>query len=325
MMPTQIKKTLSPDVVPALIEQNLKGEGVPWHLNWSGLQAWGLTLLFDAPGQGNGYAGTAWRGLLGQALSARVCIRSAPACQNCPILAGCAYPTLFKPLDEKALPPFWLHGWHRPAHAAHRWHVGLRWLGEHVAEMAEWLDALAAHSGNLEFGGQPVRLIEAYDAATNKPVWQSGKGFSGRLQALPLVSDDLPPETCRVVFRSPLVSKHAGDPLFGSLQTRLQRLINLHGAKTELSRPERPWISSIVSEKHRDIPLPHRHLRGVEWQLELTEITHEAWAMLQAGRELHAGGQTSMGCGHFDIYPSNRADPVRPHQNTINNRESSNK
>jgi len=297
---------------------------VAWQANWSGLQVWGLTLLFDAPGHGNGFAGTAWRGLLGQALSARVCIRSMPACQNCPMLAGCAYPILFKPADANALPPFWLHGWRRLAPAVSGWQLSLRWLGEHMADMSEWLDALAVNSDRLKFGGHPARLIEARDAATHKPVWQAGKDFVGRLQPLPLVSDDLPPESCRVVFRSPLVSKHAGDPLFGSLHTRLQRLINLHGSKAELPRPERPWVSTIMAEKRRVIPLPNRQLCGVEWQLELTEIRPEAWLMLQAGRELHAGGQTSMGCGHFDIYPSDRTHPVGPNQHTIMNGELSN-
>jgi hypothetical protein len=270
--------------------------------SFDGLQTFGLCLKFTALGRGSGFAGAAWRGLMGQALFDAVCRFPAPACSACPAVSTCAYPNLFKPLAAVALPAFWLHGWQR-SHDG--WTVGLRWLGANNGfAVGEWLAALAHGGANLSFGGAPARLDRALSPATDKPVWRHHEGWISLPAALDLTVSTPPPPTCQVRFITPLVSKHIGDPLFGALHTRLQRLVQQFGDGSDLPRPAAPWRCEVVAQKERRIPLARRLLSGTEWELILTEIDADAWRLLRAGTELHAGGQTGMGCGQYEILPS---------------------
>ncbi len=264
--------------------------------DFCGLDVFGLTLHFAATGHGNGFAGGAWRGLLGQALFSSVCPFPAPACATCPALGACAYPKLFKPLPDAALPPFWLHGWQRGRAG---WRVGVRWLGRHNAfAVGEWLAALA--SAEVAFAGAPARLQHASLPATSGDAWRAAAGWLAIPAALAL-ADGPPPRACRVRCVSPLVSKHVGDPLFGALHTRLQRLVQQHGDGAVLARPAAPWRCRVLAQKAVRIPLARRLLTGSEWDLELSAIDADAWPLLCAGVELHAGGQAGMGCGQYEI------------------------
>lgn len=266
-----------------------------------GLDGFGLSLHFAAIGRGSGFAGSAWRGLMGQALFRTVCSLPAPACSGCPALGACAYPMVFKPLLETALPPFWLHGWRRGREG---WTVGVRWLGaQNTFAVGEWLAALADGADDMRFGGSPARLEYATIPESGTAVWRSGRGWLGTLAGLVLNDGSPPPATCRVRFVSPLVSKHTGEPLFGALHTRLQRLVRQHGDGSDLPRPAQPWRCGVREHKVIRIPLARRLLAGTEWDLELRQIDADAWRMLCAGSELHAGGQTGIGCGQYEILP----------------------
>ena len=272
-------------------------DGIKFH----GLEAFGLCLKFTASGRGSGFAGAAWRGLMGQALFRKVCRFPEPSCATCPAVSSCAYPNVFKPLDAAALPPFWLHGWQRGRAG---WTVGVRWLGAHHGfTVGEWLAALTDEGVHLSLGGEPVRIDDARMPETGKVLWRRSKGWIALPAALDLTNSPPPPLTCRVRFITPLVSKHAGDPLFGALHTRLQRLVQQFGDATELPRPAVPWRCEVVAQKERRIPLARRLLTGTEWEWVLTEIDADAWRLLCAGVELHAGGQTGIGCGHYEILP----------------------
>lgn len=267
--------------------------------NFHGLEAFGLDLHFVATGRGSGFSGAAWRGLMGQALFRTVCSFPAPACATCPALGACAYPNLFKPLSEAALPPFWLHGWQRGRAG---WTIGVRWLGAgNVFAVGEWLAALASGNADQLFGGSPARLEHATSPTTGV-LWRRGTGWLAMPVALAL-TDGAPPPACRVRFIAPLVSKHVGDPLSGALHTRLQRLVQQHGDGTDLPRPTPPWHCRVLTQRTLRIPLARRMLAGTEWDLELRDIDADAWRMLCAGRELHAGGQAGIGCGQYDILP----------------------
>lgn len=258
---------------------------MPVNSHFHGLELFGQELRFDAPGQGPGFPGAAWRGLLGQALFDSVCPHPAPVCASCPSAGGCPYPSLFKPLADAALTPFWLHGWQRRGRL---WRVEIRWLGRdrHFA-VGEWLAALARDDLNMTFGGAPVKL--------------SPPSATSPIERRPLVAQAPPTRRCRVRFLTPLVSKHHGDPLFGALRTRIQRLVQQHGDGTTLSNPKRPWQCRVLGERARRIPLARRVLTGTLWELELQDIDPDAWALLCAGVELHAGGQTGLGCGHYEL------------------------
>lgn len=263
-----------------------------------GLDIFGLDLHFAGGGRGSGFAGAAWRGLLGQALCAAVCPYPTPACAACPTVGSCAYPDLFKPVDAARLPPFWLHDWQRGREG---WRVGLRWVGDKSLALGEWLAALAQDAPHLSFSGTRARLTHAISAADSSLTWQAGSGWRTPLRPLVLLPSSQPPRTCRIAFRAPLVSKHGGDPLYGALHTRLQRLVALYGDGCELPRSDLPWDCRVLDRKERRIPLAKRMLSGIEWQLELTAIDPAAWSLLQAGAELHAGGQTGMGCGRYAL------------------------
>lgn len=267
--------------------------------SWQGLAAFGLDLEFEAKGRGNGFAGPAWRGLLGHALAKRVCIRDTPSCTGCPLTGQCAYPLLFKPLDATALAPFWLHGWNRHPKG---WRVGIRWLGEGAfAHMLEWLEALSSKDPARTFGGQPARLVRAFDVASTAEIWNGKQGAKASARPIMLVGGAPPPQACRVRTITPLLSKHAGDPLFGALATRVQRLVLGFGSGETLPRPAIPWKLRILERRACPIPLDRRVLAAEEFLLELSELDPFSWELLQAGQELHAGGQTALGCGRYRI------------------------
>lgn len=277
--------------------------------SWHGLAVFGLELEFKTTGRGNSFSGSAWRGLLGHALAQRVCVREAPRCAGCPQVGQCAYPRLFKPLDAATLAPFWLHGWRRSGKG---WRVGVRWIGPtELVHVTEWLEGLAAPDAGRSFGGEPVTLLAAFDTVSGKEAWSPSRGMTAPTQSITLVGGDPPPAACRVRTLAPLVSKHRGDPLFGALATRVQRLVSGSGSGGTLPRPAIPWQAQVVEQRPRAIPLDRRLLSGEELVLELTSIDPFAWELLQAGRELHAGGQAGLGCGHYTIEPVTAAGASR--------------
>ncbi len=264
-----------------------------------GLDAFGLLLHFNGFGREIGFSGSAWRGLMGQALFRSVCLYPSPVCATCPSAGICAYTQLFKPLDEAALPPFWLHGWRRNSNG---WTVGIRWLGRgNCYAVGEWLVALSHENAGLSFGGSPVRLIRADAETSGKTAWISDTGWRASPDSIALATEKPVPASCRVRFITPLVSKHVGDPLFGALHTRTQRLVQQYGDGSVVPRPSSPWTAREIRTEQRRIPILRRVLKGKLCEMELSDIAPEAWVLLNAGVELHAGGQAGMGCGHYEI------------------------
>lgn len=264
-----------------------------------GLSVYGLQLHFNGGGSINGLAGAAWRGLMGGVLHRAVCSYPSPVCATCPSLSTCVYPTLFKPTVEAMLPPFWLHGWERVANG---WVVGIRWIGRNRDyAVGEWLGTLADAGNSFSIGSKRVQLDYAVSAATGQLLWCSKQGWRAAAQAMPLGRPYPPSKACRVRFFTPLVSKHASNPLFGALHTRVQRLILQHGDGSQLPRPERPWNCQVVEQHEQRIALSKRVLVGSLWCLDLSEMDADTWNLLNAGLELHAGGQTGLGCGHYEI------------------------
>ena len=266
-----------------------------------GMVAFGMQLHFDASGRVNGFTGAAWRGLVGQVLHQAVCGHPTPVCTTCPGVSACVYANLFKPLLDSALQPFWLHGWSRQPSG---WSVGIRWLGNHNEyAIGEWLGALASNNHGCLLGGLPARLDHARCAATNQLSWSCQKGWQVSPQALRLLPQRNAPSQCRVRCQTPLVSKHDGDPLFGALHTRLQRLIQQHGDGQKLPRPLQPWHCHVEMQQEQRMNLSKRFMVGRLMTMVLSDMDEDAWSMLNAGLELHAGGQTSMGCGQYVIEP----------------------
>jgi hypothetical protein len=269
------------------------------HDSFFGLSIYGLQLHFRGGGPINGFAGAAWRGLMGGVLHSAVCSYPSPVCAPCPSLGTCVYPTLFKPTVEAMLPPFWLHGWQRVTNG---WVVGIRWIGRNRDyAVGEWLGALAHASNGFSIGSKSVQLDHAVSAVTGQLLWCRQQGWSAAPESMPWAKPYPASQSCRVKFFTPMVSKHAGNPLFGALQTRVQRLVLQHGDGGQLPRPERPWNCRVVEHHVHRVALSKRFLSGSLWCLDLSDIDADAWNLLSAGLELHAGGQTGLGCGHYDI------------------------
>jgi hypothetical protein len=269
------------------------------HDSFFGLSVYGLELHFTGGGQVHGLAGAHWRGLMGGVLHRFVCSYPTPVCMPCPKSSTCTYTNLFKPTQDAVLSPFWLHGWQRVSKG---WIVTIRWIGNNNAyAVGEWLDALANAGGGYSIGGQVVRLEHAVSAASGNLVWSKKQGWHTSPVPIALTVSTPVPKKSHVEFLTPLISKHSGNPLFGALHTRIQRLVLQYGDGREIPRPEQPWSLRVVAQQEQRIALSKRVLTGSLWYLELSEIKDAAWELLNAGLELHAGGQTSMGCGHFKV------------------------
>jgi hypothetical protein len=182
--------------------------------------------------------------------------------------------------------------------------VGIRWLGrQQEYAIGEWLGALASNRHGCLLGSLPVRLDHASCAATGQPSWSCQKGWQVSPQSLRLLPKFNAPAQCRVRSLTPLVSKHEGDPFLGALHTRLQRLIQQHGDGQKLPQPTQPWHCLVENLQELRMNLSKRFLVGRLLSMVFSDMDADAWRMLNAGLELHAGGQTSMGCGQYDIEP----------------------
>jgi hypothetical protein len=263
-------------------------------MNWHGLRVYGLRLDLPAPHR-SVFPGHHVRGLLGRALFDTVCLyagqRDDRACADCPLRSRCAYPQVFKPTEPDRLAPYWLHQWERRgANLCCTWHV----LEQVRPHLDAWLFGLQRHW--LRNYSDSLRV---WDAATGAPLVDNGVLRMDELQ--PLVLPVLPADGCRLQALTPIISKHQGDPLYGALRTRAQRLIQHYGDGARLLIEDRPWESVVESELAVDIALERRVLRGHVYRLRMQRITEPARELLAWGQWLHAGGHTSVGCGAYAL------------------------
>ena len=269
-------------------KQNVQGATV-----WHGLAVYGVRLSWDNGPRWPTFPGNTLRGLLGQSLFDNVCLFSAsgpPHCAGCALNTRCAYPGIFKPIESDRLPPYWLYDWHL---SADRQSCVLHLLPPALPHVEAWLDGLNRHLVKAYRG----RLTDAVDIASECLLWQDGAMRSGQPTPIPFPR---PTETAVAWHtQTPLVSKHRGDPVYGALHTRLQRLVNTYGDGETLPREAMPWQSRLVTRHPVAIPLERRVVAGTHLHVELREITPASQSLLGAGALLHAGGETSLGCGRY--------------------------
>lgn len=261
---------------------------------WHGLAVFGVRLSWDQGPRWPAFPGNTLRGLLGQALFDNVCLFSAapPHCADCPLNTACAYPEVFKPLQSDRLPPYWLHDWQ---FSAGRQSCVLHLLQPALQHLEAWLDGINRHLAKAYRG----RLAEAVDTASASPLWQGGAMRPVRPTPLPF--PQITAEALAWHTQTPLVSKHQGDPIYGALRTRLQRLVNAYGDGEVLPREETPWQARVITRRPFDIRLERRVITGAHLHMELRGITPASQALLGAGALLHAGGETSLGCGRYQM------------------------
>jgi hypothetical protein len=262
--------------------------------DWHGLAVYGIRLSWQHGPRWPDYPGNTLRGLLGQALFDNVCVfgASAPACKACPLNARCAYPAVFKPVEEGCLPPYWLHGWQMQGPDQS---CVLNLLPQALPFLEAWLDGLDRYLAKT----YRTRLAAVADTASQTPLWQASQWRQQTPSPVPFPRL----EQAAVAWHSltPLVSKHQGDPLHGALRTRLQRLINRYGDGAALPLETAPWQAQIIARRPFDLRLARRGLSGAYLHLQLRDITPAGRALLNAGMLLHGGGETSLGCGRYRL------------------------
>jgi len=252
---------------------------------------YGLQLELPRPADERFY-GYPLRGLLGRALFDTVCLyadrRNDKACSSCHLRHHCAYPKVFKPVETDRLPPYWVHGWEAVGQRLrYDWYV----LEAALPYLDAWLHGLQRHWRQNQ-GGE----LAVWDSLTGRPL------IAGRTLLLDALMPLSPPAVgaaCQLQTLSPLISKHRGDPLYGPLRTRLQRLIQLYGDASRLDIEPQPWSCVTRLEKPVNISMTRRILQGYHYQFELSQITESARELLQWGVCLHAGGHATVGCGAY--------------------------
>lgn len=266
-------------------------------MSWHGLTVYGLG--FELPtADRSAFPGYRLRGLLGRALFDAVCLyagqRDDRACGDCALNTRCAYPLVFKPVDPARLPPYWLHCWEQCGSRLRcTWHV----LAAARPHLEAWLFGLQRHVQRHGLGS-----LKLWDAASGTPLILNSTLKLDRLQ--PLANPRLPdPECCFFQSLTPLVSKHRGDPLYGALRTRTQRLIQYYGDGFQLPIEDRPWETAIESARVVDLAFERRILHGSIYRLRLTRLSPAARELLAHGQWWHAGGHATVGCGAYRLEP----------------------
>ncbi len=304
-------------------------------------------LLFEleSPELFRGFAGSAWRGVLGHALKRLVCVTRERKCSECLLYRSCVYTYIFEtPPDVHpgkltrypAVPhPFVLSvPWKMPAGTT-RYTLGLTLFGRAARYLAYMIHALrSAAAGSLR--GQPAMELTGVEQETApgsgewKTILERG---SRRLLALPAVVPAVPPapRTFEIEFLTPLRLRHRESYVaperftFGDLFANLLRRISLLSwFHTDI--PLETDFRGLV-EAARQVRLAHSELSWQDWtryssrqrtkmlmgglmgRLRLEGDLEPFWPYLWLGQWTHAGKATGMGLGLYRIQaaPAGRA------------------
>jgi hypothetical protein len=259
--------------------------------NFHGIRCYGLQFKFSKALPNRRYYGSWLRAFIGDALCREVCVFAKPQCPECALREQCAYPQIFK---RPTLPPYWLHEW-KIRYAKQHIEFTLILLKEIVNYAEVWIHSLANTGG----------LLQVRDVATNKILFIKDH-FKRRATLSPLNFAPVNHSSILIKMLTPLVTKSKNpDFFFVALSKRLNELIKFYGnAEAIVFKNTPPWqVNKIDLHKFiipRSIELPYARI-GQIGTIRLSEVTREAASCLAAGQYLHAGGDSSMGCGHFSV------------------------
>ncbi len=282
-----------------------------------GLRVFGLDCTLNSPQPLvlRGYYGGWLRGILGHALFRGNCIYPEPRCAECALRGGCPYPQIFKPHllpgQGDRLPPYLLHNWSRTDNGLR---FSLLLLNPALGFAENWLRQMDRFLPELEIGGQlGTRLGDVRDLASGQVVFRSGRFVPGaRLNPLqpPLPNN----ERLTVEWLTPVATKRRqdGDLLWGTLRSRLQRLVNAYGDGKPVAPPDTaPWRVVATRLQPQTIRQGHdsrRIIHGLRGDLELEDLMPLGAQLLAAGTYLHAGGETTSGFGRYRWRRENHSD-----------------
>jgi len=250
---------------------------------------------------GLGFLGPQIRGILGQALFSQTCPFTSANCQTCTLAAHCPYPTVFKPLDNTAVPAYILHDWWLSGQTLA---VTVLLLGNAAKSAEPWVRGLHRHLPNLAwFGKRGMRLDKVMDWRSGHTLFERGK-FTGSQLTFCDAWPSAAGQNSEIKFITPLASKHQhADPLIGALKTRLQRLRNQFGDRESFDISGPLWNCQIVMQQPVKLTLggQRRQVPASYYKLRLNHIDTLGTQLLGAGLWLHAGAQTGIGLGRYCI------------------------
>ena len=257
-----------------------------------------LTLRAATPIRLPGYAGSAWRGVLGHALKRTVCVTREPACPGCLLYRSCVYPYVFEtppPLDAAKLRkypaaphPFVVEPWPdcRDVAAGDAFGLDLVLIGRGRAQLPYFIEALR-RAGATGIGAGAGRYAVEAVAQQSADDWVEIYRPGAPLQPLSDTGAGLPPA-----------------PAAGSLRIELLTPLRLkvdNGLVTAERLRFRDFFShllrrvSLLSYFHTDTPL-ETDFRGlvqaaqaIDWQAidlrwqDWTRYSSRQDALLQMG------------------------------------------
>ncbi len=259
--------------------------------NFHGIRCYGLQFQFSKALPSRRYYGSWLRTFIGDALCRSVCIFDKAQCPECALRGQCAYPQIFK---RPALPPYWIHQW-RVSPDKQEFEFTIILLEEVVRHAEIWIRSIANTGG----------LLQVRDVATNKVLFTRGH-FKRRATVSPLNFVPVNHSSILIKMLTPLVTKsNDKDLFFAALHKRLNELIKFYGnGEPILFKNTPPWrVKKIDLHKiiiPRSTELPYARVAQVG-TITLSDVIPKAASCLAGGQLLHAGGDSSMGCGHFSI------------------------
>lgn len=287
-----------------------------------------------------GYSGSAWRGAFGHALKRLVCVTRERHCPNCLLYHGCIYPYIFEtpppPSTAKmrrynAAPhPFVLEPPDMDgAHGKQTLHpLGLTLFGQANRYLPYLVHALQ-RAGEYGLGARrlPLYLVDIQQAApVNGSCWQSILIPDGFLEPRPPEVPAAPPlpASLLIAIRTPLRVTREGRlvgpqefrfaDLFAGLLRRVSLLTYFH-TETPLETDFK-GLTALA----REVPLRQANLCWHDWtryssrqntKMQMGGLVGEfgldaaglepLWPYLWLGQWTHAGKNTSMGLGRYEI------------------------
>lgn len=247
------------------------------------------------------YLGITLRGILGRALFAAVCPYPVARCAECSLAAHCQYVQVFKPLDDTRLPAYIVHDW---SISDRRLSVTVLLLGNAAQTAEPWIRGMQHSLSALDwYAKRGVHLQQVTDWVTGNSLFKHGR-FHNHAQLHFLKQWPHCQSAAKVRFITPLLSKHQDqDPLLPALRTRVQRLRQQFGDQGRFDPQQVYWQSEMLATHSISISCnsKHRTIQGHYYQLQLTQFTDIGAALLSAGLWLHAGGQTALGLGRYQL------------------------
>lgn len=268
-----------------------------------GLQISGVVLRWKIPHTPpeKQYLGGVLRGILGHSLFGEVCPYDQTQCENCVRIRSCHYPLIFKPIEPDELAAYVLHDWKIEDNHIN---VTLLFFNQAYQGIESWIKGLKYQLPLLEwFGKTGMALFSVKDWQTGKAIFSRNR-FVKNAQVTTLKTLSPVSDSQRVIFRTPLLTKHQhDDPLFSALRTRLQRLRLQFGDGQHFELDNvTVWQCNVLKKVKTVFELGgKRRVCAYYYDLQLSTLHEEAKILLALGSLLHVGGQTSFGLGHYTL------------------------